>query len=773
MKTESSDIEVDYFETALIVPLHIQAARRVDGCGYVNPNHDPSSADFLDNWIQSIRKGCTQWEEIGISKDGDPPQETNYPQPEGSQAFQSNSEFLYFHPFVRNFLYLTRDDKRAAYRAGTTEVNRNLRILKRTDITAFTVAFELQGVTYTSRFKVSSCWLYLFDTQIAMLGLRLNHESTQKLGPHAPEQVVLNLALVQRISDVMRHVYSPYWSVYSPDDSSLCQNSAHTPLWIELEKKQGSQIETHKSCFGNFRFSFPPKKDDQGNPQPQPLPQGMLETAKKAKLKATDLGGGGGGGSGLSQQIDAVREHFDYIHRHREPFTASVWKVILEPLEPQQYSTEPSDCLRFEHIRDERAVLMSYISVAKRAIRSISDGDWLRLACVDSPGKKTTMPYSPEFFRPEESPLQGYTYDRFWHSTGESLEPSTDKDGHGWMSTRWLCSGYSFTCVGDSSDYAFFRDDHAGALSHFRHHYFALTMIAMFHHASLLVYKHRLAEASDNMLTGNVSERVRNLDFREAAERLAREIMRFRTLYWFSEVSNQVQGAELFDIFRKHLRSQDLFNQVTSDTESSVALLRQWDSEDQARATQSLTIIGAILMFAGPLISHLSDFPASTKTKAYLSTAAIIGALVLLSIQAPSTWLYRSRRIFGASLLRTSRSYARIAKVVLAMCMLVLGSIGLAGSIQVMLKQSVKAETTSNQKPADQTTQSTTEKSTTEQSTQKAAQGLITAPPTSSNTSDGTEVQPAVTPSAKLESSSTTSGSGSNPNEAVKLPQKP
>lgn len=112
--------------------------------------------------------------------------------------------------------------------------------------------------------------------------------------------------------------------------------------------------------------------------------------------------------------------------------------------------------------------------------------------------------------------------------------------------TRWLSLRYSFSAVGRADDSVFFRDDYAGGLAHFRHHYFALFMVALFHRASLLRYKHALSEHAGALYSSANSDEERSDKFHTQTVRLQRELMRFRSVYWFSEVSNQIQGQELF-----------------------------------------------------------------------------------------------------------------------------------------------------------------------------------------------------------------------------------
>ena len=642
-------IRVDHFEVTLLLPVFVQARkqRRGDHDVCCDPRLDPKNLDFLDKWAEYLVREESPWRHIRTEY----PRSAEHHFEPSRDAEPSYSEFCYFHPFVRNFLYLTRGDIREHYRRhgkqafcrdGTDQVdldrlirespNRNLRILVRDDLEAFIV----QVAGRTSRLAIQSCWLYLFDTQIAVLELQLRHTTTTVSG----QSKKLSLRDVMWLQDSVRRVYAPYWSVFedSRNPGTTVHRDEHVPAEIRLVKKTPFGTEEKVSSFGNYQTR-------------QATPGEVRGTPAETRLDVDP------------SHTTAVKDHLEHVRYHREPFTVAVWRELLHPLSPNTLELEEqgSPDLRFEHIQDDRATLMSYIAVANEpsragprrdkhhdadaavpddkardqktgddkvnndktipSVRRITTGDWLRLAVVDDPGKSEKYPYSPTFFDDPENPLAEFAYDRFWHRSGEA-------PGQQGELTRWLCSGYGFSAVGDADD-AFFADEHAGALCHFRRHYFALGLIAQFHRASLLLYKHRLAEAADKMLASDSgrlavgrigrwltwhrrgipaegADRLRRIDFRGDAERLAEEIMRFRTLYWFSEVSNQVQGMELFALYRKHLNLQALFDDVMEDVDAAVSLLRQWDGEEQTRSGQQLAVLGSLLVILGPLLGNLN-----------------------------------------------------------------------------------------------------------------------------------------------------------------------
>lgn len=100
---------------------------------------------------------------------------------------------------------------------------------------------------------------------------------------------------------------------------------------------------------------------------------------------------------------------------------------------------------------------------------------------------------------------------------------------------------------------------------HFRRTYFQLVAISVFQKVALLSLSERLAEAIDGDLEGH-SKSIHN------------DILLFTHRYWFEDISAQTQGHELFSLMRKHMRTGDLYRQLSQEireTTDRLAVLRQ------------------------------------------------------------------------------------------------------------------------------------------------------------------------------------------------------
>ena len=159
-----------------------------------------------------------------------------------------------------------------------------------------------------------------------------------------------------------------------------------------------------------------------------------------------------------------------------------------------------------------------------------------------------------------------------------------------------MCSGYGFTVLGHDgrgADYPFFTDEISGILFHFNHHYFKIDLIAHFHRASLLMFSDRLSEAV-KVLESKASGSVRYDQLRDEVRIIREEFLRFRSRYWFDELSNQLQPRLLFDLWSGHLQTRKLFTQVLDEVSTINAVLDANQQEEQTAATVRLTVVGTI-----------------------------------------------------------------------------------------------------------------------------------------------------------------------------------
>jgi len=263
--------------------------------------------------------------------------------------------------------------------------------------------------------------------------------------------------------------------------------------------------------------------------------------------------------------------YLNHVKLYKNAPIASHWQELLKPL--IIYKTPESlTNVQYRLIGDDRIPFMAYIAVDSP--HQISRPDLVRLAFAD--GKGEGYPYSPVFLADFE---EKYCYDRFW----DTVTP-----GYEWMNTRIMCNGYGFIFLGDSKDESFFMNEKDGALSHFRNHYFNMGLIVHFQRSALLLFSDRLADAVKDF--NNKDTTVFHKSVREVFETL----LKFTHRYWGSEYSNQWQGKDIFNMWKKHLETDRLFNDVMREVRDINQHLDVQEQRKQSKTTLELTLVAAV-----------------------------------------------------------------------------------------------------------------------------------------------------------------------------------
>ena len=432
-------------------------------------------------------------------------------------------EIVYFHLFVRDFLYgdaRTKSPSMHAYR-------------RRAKVRS--VSFVL-GVDQPKCYEslVERVELYVFDTAIALFVIEVDHPVKRREGDGPTEQVPLNE--VEMILDEFRRAYPPYWRDHKDRPSS----PQRIPMQVTWNLDKGGKSEAFKPNRGK-----------------------MVEDVKKGA----------------------------------EPPIAPHWGELLQPLVPYEGGT-PEDqregTLSVQQVEDERIPSMCYLAFDDPS--RLTKGDMVRLALLDGPGRSETLPYSRSFLKDFDD---RYCYDAFWDITTEGVSDHSGKvssKAEPWLTSRYMCCGYGFTVIGkDDSDDAhpFYTNETDGILFHFRHHYFKIGLIAHFHRASLLMFSDRLSEAV-KVLESSAGGPDRYDELREEVRTIREEFLRFRSRYWFDELSNQLQARLLFDLWSDHLQTRKLFAQVLDEVKTINEVLDARQQEEQTAATVRLTVAGTI-----------------------------------------------------------------------------------------------------------------------------------------------------------------------------------
>jgi hypothetical protein len=312
------------------------------------------------------------------------------------------------------------------------------------------------------------------------------------------------------------------------------------------------------------------------------------------------------------------QKYLAFVCRHRAPCLASHWEFLLRPM--ALHHSDREGLIRYRQIEHYRMPLMAYLALEDS--RTLTRGDYVRLALVAAPGDSATLPYSARYLQDFE---WRYCFDRHWDDA-QSLERAN---------SRLLCSGHAFVMVGDAGS-TFFTDCETGLLGQFRHQYFLLGLIAHFHKAALVMLSDRLALAISKLdihCPDSVKRFKRDI-------RHAREIfLRFTHRYWFHEVSDQAQARDLFSMWSEHLGTGRLFNELHEEIQDMSEYLDADGIRRQANTIVRLTVvttfglIGTVATgFLGMNLIAEADQPLSVKLFYFLVVFVPIVALTFYTI---------------------------------------------------------------------------------------------------------------------------------------------
>ena len=269
-----------------------------------------------------------------------------------------------------------------------------------------------------------------------------------------------------------------------------------------------------------------------------------------------------------------------------------VWRHLLQPFETAVCGHD--HCFRFVPLGDDRLPTQSYI--ATNDIAHISRGDWVRLTFCDAPGFDR-LPYSKRFLENFE---YEYCYDRYWYE-GESADS-------GDTPSRILCSGGHMAWVGRADCNIFFNNATNGALATFRTIYSRLGLLAHLQKGALVIASAKISELSEREYTQKLPPNFENK--RDQILRFYSEFLEFTHVYWFDEVTPQMQGIELFNMWQKHLGTRALYTEVRQELIDLVAMINAQEVKNAGRRVEQLTWatvgIGAAAILAATLLVDLN-----------------------------------------------------------------------------------------------------------------------------------------------------------------------
>jgi hypothetical protein len=120
--------------------------------------------------------------------------------------------------------------------------------------------------------------------------------------------------------------------------------------------------------------------------------------------------------------------------------------------------------------------------------------------------------------------------------------------------------------------------------------------------ASLLGFSGQVSRAVQRY--GSGSENRENLE--KCMSAIQEEFLQFVHRFRFTGVSNQLQAQELFELLRKNLKSQELFDDVQDEIAVANDFLRAEASDRATRSAEWLSLLGGIAVIIGVIFGFMS-----------------------------------------------------------------------------------------------------------------------------------------------------------------------
>jgi hypothetical protein len=322
------------------------------------------------------------------------------------------------------------------------------------------------------------------------------------------------------------------------------------------------------------------------------------------------------------QSVSPESEFDQFVRVGAEPPMYSHWRQFLgKSIEPyQSVANRAGPGLFLQQLYDDRIPAMSLIAVNDP--NEIHPDDEDRLPGFDPPG----LDYEPAF---RESLRASYRYTRYRHA-----------------GTTFYCDGTSFSMVTKSNSVDF-RDL---LLTHFRRHYKHLAVIAQYQQAALLEFADELGDiAKDLGVTVNEkSDRA----LRDRIRKIQRRFLKFRTRSYFTEVSNGIEGKDLFRLWFDHLSTKELFERVSQISSDVSKTLENHEIKDLAKVQKNLTLVATIGLSISTVIGWAALFPEQVRERFQLVGSVIIlgpwmWLLIAVAIASVSCYVVASQ--FGSS----------------------------------------------------------------------------------------------------------------------------
>jgi hypothetical protein len=327
---------------------------------------------------------------------------------------------------------------------------------------------------------------------------------------------------------------------------------------------------------------------------------------------------GEGGAVLMDSDLHHRQAFLSHACQHREARVGRHWDFLLRPM--VQHDSERAGELRYRQLDYHHLPTLTYLSFDDPF--ELSREDFFRLGMALEPDTGSGLPHPHAWLEQFE---RDACYDHYWDPQRRELRTSM----------RIICSSRAMVMVGSARSANYVNGD-TGMLGQFRHQYFLLGLIAHFHHAAFLMLSDRMVLAVSRLDLDDTESMER---FRLHIRNTTESFLRFNHRYWFHDVSKQLVAKDLFQLWRRQLNNEGLFQEVREemldmsqylDTEAS---RRQNDVVLRLTVVTIVGLIGTIATgFLGMNLIDASAQPVWIKVLYFLAVLVPSIAVTVLTV---------------------------------------------------------------------------------------------------------------------------------------------
>lgn len=598
--TSLDDIDVARLRTTFFWPLTLDRL----------PGERPvlDSSEYLEAHEKWLLADGSPWRSIhdGLRHLPMPPpsKEDDFAAPDEANLALADAyaEFVYFHDFVQQMLY----GKTGGPGAGP------LRLFQRNDISELQVTLRSDQPAIS--LAVERVNLYLLSYGVAVLALQV---STR-------ESAALSLSSVLRLNDLMRRSHVPFYEPRQTIMQSALKNGTEKRTEIAPQ-----QVPEKVVWFSQGEAVFQWQPEDEGKPGPSGQDH-RGESSRSDPPYATLL----------SRGPDHDRRVLPALH----------WRWLLNGPEnaPERIPlANTRQGYRWRHFSDDRLPILTTVILKDRSdYYNLSEGHWMRLAFVDSPGSDP-YPYAPAFLK---ETFAQHCYDRYHHDKFATTDAPL----------RYLMCDYAMTAVTyrwhasktdvRSGQTTGWKNDYASVIEmHMQRHYYQMFLLQVIDKAVMLGLSSRITQAVHRF-----GERDQEADLTASLQDIERDFLKYVHRFRFTGVSGQLQATQIYEQLRRVMGLDAIFDDIKTELDTAVAFLSSREaervSEEARHATEAAERLNIVASLGVVIALVLGFFSMNIVTTSEL-VEALFKALSLQSTpgREPLTWMWHLL-VFAAGL---------------------------------------------------------------------------------------------------------------------------